>query len=510
MTRFKLTPVGKFVLFVFIALIVFGGVFYFKGDSIKSQVGSKIPQLASSSTTKSNGSINISLDQWVGWKPIIDANGGLTTKPDSIYGKMGLNLTIHIIDEADQSSNALIKGDLDAAGYTVNRFAFLYPKFKENKVDVVMPFVTNSSTGGDGIIAKKDINKVEDLVGKKIAVPRFSEAQTLVLWLLNKSDLNDQQKKQIQQNMVLVDTPDDAAKAFFAGQVDAAATWQPFLSQASDPNSNAHVLFSTKSATNIVLDGLVFRKDFYDKNKEMVSKLIEGALQAAKLYKGNPGPIKASMSQMADASDKDIADMTDDATLSDYGTNLKLLSKDGLASTLFTDMSNIWKSLGEKAIAEDANKVFDTSALEMLKGKFDTTTNNTPKFTEEQRNSVKDKPALLSKKVSIQFKVDSDEFTDKEAAYKALNELVGPAKIADGMILQIEGNTSSDGDPQLNKELSYKRAKAVSSYLKMQGVDPSRFLVVGNGDSKPIGDNNTQAGKDANRRTDIFFKPVNQ
>jgi OOP family OmpA-OmpF porin len=57
-------------------------------------------------------------------------------------------------------------------------------------------------------------------------------------------------------------------------------------------------------------------------------------------------------------------------------------------------------------------------------------------------------------------------------------------------------------------KLSAKRAKAVAFYLQSQGVDNTRFVVVGNGQDKPVGDNNTEDGKVANRRTDVYFKTV--
>ena len=514
MQRLKLTTAGKVVVFLVIAALVLGGTYFMGGlDIAKSLFGHKT-QVASNNTTQSTdipkktdkNVIDISLDEWIGWKSIVDANGGLATKPGSIYDKLGIKVNIHVVDDANQTSNALISGNLDGAGYTINRYAFLNAKFKDNKVATVMPFITNFSSGGDGIIAKKGINRIEDLVGKTIGVPRFSEAQTLVEWLIAKSDLTADQKKQIKY--VFFEDAEETGKAFYAGKVDAAATWQPYLSQASDPNSNAQILFSTKSASNIILDGIVFRKDFYDSHKEQVAKLIQGAIQAQALYTQQPEVIKGIMPQMADMTPKEIVEMTDDATLADYGTNMKLLSAGGLASTLFADMSNIWTNLGEKADSADASKVFDTGALQLIAGKVPTGAVQTPKFTEEQRQSVVSKPALLTKKVSIQFKVDSDEFFDKEGAYKAMNDLVNPAKIVDGMIIQIEGNTSSDGDPAINKELSYKRARAVGSYLKMQGLDATRFVVVGNGSDKPIGDNNTQNGREVNRRTEVFFKAV--
>ena len=115
------------------------------------------------------------------WSPIIIA------VQNGTFEKLGVNVVISVINDGSKSSDALIGGSLDAAGYTVNRYAFLYNKFIDAGVSVKMPFVVNSSTGGDGIIAKKEIKRIEDLVGKKIGVPRFSEAQTLIEWLLGNS-----------------------------------------------------------------------------------------------------------------------------------------------------------------------------------------------------------------------------------------------------------------------------------------------------------------------------------
>ena len=79
-----------------------------------------------------------------------------------------------------------------------------------------------------------------------------------------------------------------------------------------------------------------------------------------------------------------------------------------------------------------------------------------------------------------------------------------------GAIIQIEGNVANVGkpDPEAERKLSSERAKAVATYLQVQGVDSSRFVIIGNGVTKQIGDNNTKVGQESNRRTDIFFKIV--
>lgn len=504
--RFKLTKQAKALLFGAILITTAVGVVKFGGFGKKADTDKLYEQ--ASQIVKEEKTLNISLDEWVGWKPIIDANGGLKTKKGSIYDELGLKLNISVINDATQSSNALIKGDLNGAGYTVNRFAFLYPKFKENNTDVVMPYVNNSSTGGDGIIAKSDIKSVEDLVGKTIGVPRFSEAQTLVEWLLSKSDLSEQQVKDIRKNMKFFDTPDDTAKAFFSGELDAAATWQPYLTQATE-SSDSHVLFDTSNATSIILDGIVFRKDFYKDNKESISKLVEGAIKAEKLYDTDMKTIKDTFPMFATSSENDIKGMVGDATLSNAKTNVEYLKADGTATALFNDMANIWTSIGEKATTKDTANLFTDEIVKDVATKFTNETSQSVTFSEKDRETAKQQnndDALLSQSLTINFDTSSSSISSN--SYATLREFANTAKILNGVVIQIEGNTDSNGNDKLNKELSQARAKSVATFLQMQGVDATRFVVIGNGEDKPKGDNKTEKGKQQNRRTDVFFKVV--
>lgn len=519
MKTMKLTLLGKIVIFLIIAAMVAVPVYITGGfNSIVKSISNdnENPPIKNANKNSSSSSgkhsksdiINLSLDEWIGWKSILDANGGLETKKGSIYDQLGLKVKITIINDATQSSNALIKGDLNAAGYTVNRYSFLNEKFKTSGVKVVMPYITNSSTGGDGIIAKQGINRIEDLVGKTIGVPRFSEAQTLVEWLLDKSSLTKEQTAQIRKNMVFFETPDDAAKAFFGGKLDAAATWQPYLSQAQQ-TTGAKVLFSTKAATNIILDGIVFRQDFIDGHKDAVQKFIEGSLNAESLYKTEFKAIKDSMPLFTIESDETILGMTEDATLSNRASNNELL--DGIAQNLFRDMSNIWLGLGEKANPDDADKAFDPSFIASIDSTDTDSKAQTPKFSEEQRQAAKSQDnmqALLKTTLTIKF--EPNLAVIRNESYGALNDFAQKAKILNGAIIQIEGNVANVGkpDPEAEKKLSSERAKAVATYLQVQGVDSSRFVIIGNGITKQIGDNNTKAGQESNRRTDIFFKIV--
>ncbi len=69
----------------------------------------------------------------------------------------------------------------------------------------------------------------------------------------------------------------------------------------------------------------------------------------------------------------------------------------------------------------------------------------------------------------------------------------------------VEGHTDAIGGLESNQMLSEKRAEAVKDYLIIKGIEPSRIETVGFGKSKPIANNNTNFGRQLNRRTEIVI-----
>jgi outer membrane protein OmpA-like peptidoglycan-associated protein len=75
-------------------------------------------------------------------------------------------------------------------------------------------------------------------------------------------------------------------------------------------------------------------------------------------------------------------------------------------------------------------------------------------------------------------------------------------KYADTNIL-IEGHTDATGTDEHNLDLSRNRASSVSNYLAGLAVDPKRFTTMGYGESQPIATNDTDEGRQQNRRVEI-------
>jgi outer membrane protein OmpA-like peptidoglycan-associated protein len=67
----------------------------------------------------------------------------------------------------------------------------------------------------------------------------------------------------------------------------------------------------------------------------------------------------------------------------------------------------------------------------------------------------------------------------------------------------IEGHTDATGTDEYNLELSKKRADAVANYLASLQVSPTRFTIMGYGESQPLMTNDTPEGRAANRRVEL-------
>ncbi len=121
-----------------------------------------------------------------------------------------------------------------------------------------------------------------------------------------------------------------------------------------------------------------------------------------------------------------------------------------------------------------------------------------PVVTEEVQKQITD----LAR--AIYFNTGKDSFTDEtqirlEGIDKILAEYTASQFV-------VEGHTDSTGSDKINSELSQKRADAVRNYLIENGFPAENITAMGYGSSKPIGDNKTSKGRQANRRVEIYTK----
>ena len=89
------------------------------------------------------------------------------------------------------------------------------------------------------------------------------------------------------------------------------------------------------------------------------------------------------------------------------------------------------------------------------------------------------------------------------SSYTELDELVKYMELKPNIKIEVGGHTDDEGSESGNLILSENRANAVRDYLMSKGIDGNRIKAKGYGESNPIGDNDTEAGRALNRRTEI-------
>ena len=111
-------------------------------------------------------------------------------------------------------------------------------------------------------------------------------------------------------------------------------------------------------------------------------------------------------------------------------------------------------------------------------------------------------PSSIEIKDKIQFELG--KATLLPISFSLLDEIV--AMLQDNPqieVIQIEGHTDSTGGAKRNRELSQERAESVLAYIADKGVEKKRMRAKGFGPDKPIADNATPEGREANRRVEF-------
>jgi outer membrane protein OmpA-like peptidoglycan-associated protein len=124
-----------------------------------------------------------------------------------------------------------------------------------------------------------------------------------------------------------------------------------------------------------------------------------------------------------------------------------------------------------------------------------------PAIEEKEKKEIIEKINYAAK--AIQFESGKDVI--KPSSYATLDNIVSIMKLYIGTNWSIEGHTDDQGDDKMNQDLSDRRAAAVKKYFIDKGIKESRLSSVGYGESKPIANNKTSAGRAQNRRVEILL-----
>jgi NitT/TauT family transport system substrate-binding protein len=476
-----------------------------------------LPAAAAGSVAKSaplkDRPVRVALSQWPGHMALVVGAGGLRTQPGSIAAKEGLDLEIVFIEDEPSKNKALQNGDVDFVWETVDELPIAMSGYRAQNVEAKAFLQIDWSRGGDACVATKEVQKVEDILGRKSAVLMFSPDHTVFEFMITNSRLTREQVTEVRKSTKFsMDDFTYARQLFEKKEIDVACLWEPDVTLALASRPGAHRLFSTADATELVADTLFSRKDFLDQHQDIAQKLAR--VWFASAAAGNRDK-PAAAKLIATAAPRFRDELGYEKTLAALSwakwttleDNVRLFGLDGSApgfDRVYNQADGIWINYPEAEIKDRFAPVVlrDDRAVRAL---WEAAGKPVAKAEEPyQQDEARNGAALFTKPISISFDSGSAQLTAEALAL--INQQVLPQlQIAGGMYARVEGNTDSIGDVAQNQTLSEQRAAAIVTYLVSKGIPASRLVSRGNGPASPVASNKTPEGRALNRRTDVLF-----
>ncbi len=205
--------------------------------------------------------LRITINSWIGWAPLYLA------KERGLFG--ALDVEIIRVEDTGARKATMISGEVDGYASSVDNFALDSAQGVPGKI--VMCF--DESYGGDGIVPKKAITSVQDLKGHQVGYQKGLPSHFLLLTVLKQAGLSPNDVVQVDMDA------DKAGAAFVAGHLDAAVTWEPWISKAAE-TADGKILVTTRDFPGLIVDTLVFRDDVLAKRRADVETVVGGWFKA--------------------------------------------------------------------------------------------------------------------------------------------------------------------------------------------------------------------------------------
>lgn len=511
----RLTPFSKLMItLLIVAAIVLGGRWLLNNTGVGKDLKNQADATNTETATDGVGgdvpadAIKIGVVTWGGYAGGQYFNEGFKANTESrFYKDYGFQVDFKVLDDFVASRDAFKRGDIDLLWATIDAFPTEAGEMADIQPQVV--FQADWSRGGDAIVVRRGIGSVADLKGKKIAVAELTPSHSFLLWLLEAGGLTEKDVQLVKQASAI-----DAAESFKAQQVDAAVVWSPDDEACLSAVSGSRILESTKSASNIIADVFIAKKEWIDKNPKRLQQLYEGWMKgAAEINSDDASKRKAAkiLSENFEGINEDWAyKAINNVRLCTHGDNQHFYGLDPAfkgvtGDRLYGRMSQVYTDLGYiKGRAPSWREIANSYAVKntSLSGE-ENDAEGQKTFTEVTKKEGAAKEAIATKRISINFR-SGEYLLDENAKYIIDKEFVEIAKAFANARIRIEGNTDDVGKREGNVALSQKRAESVRDYLVSEhGMSRNRFIVIGNGPDNPVGPNTTDAGKAKNRRTDF-------
>lgn len=240
------------------------------------------------------GAVNVSFGtgNWVGYGPWHIA------EDQGYFEENGIEVEQTVFGASDRIA-AFASGELDVANFAVHSAYLLQQQGVEFRLVALLDY----SLEADGVLAGPGIDSPEDLEGLDVAFEPASASEIMMAATLEQGGLTLDDVNAVPLSAA------DAASAVIAGQVDAAVTYEPYISPSIADDPDLSTIFTGAEMPGIVSDILVVRDDFIEENPEAVEALIASWGASIDYFEENEQEAKAIIAEgVGAANPEDLED----------------------------------------------------------------------------------------------------------------------------------------------------------------------------------------------------------
>jgi NitT/TauT family transport system substrate-binding protein len=273
---------------------------------------------------------------WVGYGPLFLA------REKGFFKDEKVEVQLVNVEDSKEGFLAMSAGRLDGAVSTIDTMVLYLETGKEFQYVLAL----DDSAGGDGIVARKEIRSVKDLKGKRVAVSEGSVSQFFLNVLLKESGMS-------QKDVQIVNmSQGDAGVAFVAEKVDAAVTWEPWLSKGKEA-PHGRILVDSSKTPGLITDVLIFRRDVIEKRAREIQGVANAWNKAVAYWEKNPAESNKIMAKAVGGWLRDpkvFADALTGVKFYDQAGNVKFFGTAQRPGELYKMVQNaldVWGGFGK-------------------------------------------------------------------------------------------------------------------------------------------------------------------
>lgn len=225
----------------------------------------------SNSSDSATDTITIATQPWLGYGPWYIA------QDKGYFADQGVDAKITSFDDDSQMTAALGSGQVDVA----NAASHSALQWLENGQEGYIGLLLDTSLTADAVLASDGISSITDLKGKKVAYEEGSVSNLLLDHALTENGMSINDVESVPM------APSDAAVALSSGRVDAAVTYEPYITDSLAQNSSIKKLYTADKKEGLISDVLFISKKALEEKPEAVRKTIAAWGPAVDFYNSN-------------------------------------------------------------------------------------------------------------------------------------------------------------------------------------------------------------------------------